>query len=282
MSHVADHLAELLGQILVPSAGECGGSREADGANAGEVVVQRGRTVSIGELDLANGGDSRGAVATVGDEVVHIIEGQLVKQLLPISIVVILAVHVSQAETILGTGGRHFVGIIVILGRIIVAVVGESSLDFVAHGEVGRGCGSFSVVREVIGAGQIGHIASGIVELVGSHGLIIVVGVRLGVVGDGVSNVDPLGIDHMVRIGLDRDGVITLLQHPSPGILVVIGSHIVIIELDLHSLRGARLKLPGLLGKRRGSWRPSRYRHRCTAGCSRPQQRPCRRCRQCW
>ena len=247
MSHVADHLAELLGQILVPSAGECGGSREADGANAGEVVVQRGRTVSIGELDLANGGDSRGAVATVGDEVVHIIEGQLVKQLLPISIVVILAVHVSQAETILGTGGRHFVGIIVILGRIIVAVVGESSLDFVAHGEVGRGCGGFSVVREVIGAGQIGHIASGIVELVGSHGLIIVVGVRLGVVGDGVSNVDPLGIDHMVRIGLDRDGVITLLQHPSLGILVVIGSHIVIIELDLHSLRGARLKLPGLL-----------------------------------
>ena len=40
MSHVANHLAELLGQILVPSAGECGGSREADGADAGEVVVQ--------------------------------------------------------------------------------------------------------------------------------------------------------------------------------------------------------------------------------------------------
>ena len=99
----------------------------------------------------------------------------------------------------------------------------------------------------MVGTGQISHIASGIVELVGSHGLIIVVGVRLGIVGDGVSNVDLLGIDHMMGIGLDGDGVIALLQHPSLGTLVVIGSHIVIIELDLHSLRGARLKLLSLL-----------------------------------
>ena len=247
VSHIADHLAELLGQIFVPSASECGGSREADGANAGEVVVQRGRAVSVDELDLADGGDGRSAVATIGDEVVHIVEGQLVEQLFPISVVVILAVHVGQTEAILGTGGRHFVGIIVVLGRIVVAVVGESSFDFVAHGEVGRSCGGFSVVREVVGTGQISHITSGIVELVGSHGLIIVVGVRLGIVGDGVSNIDLLRIDHMMGIRLDGDGVIALFEHVCLGVLVIIRSHVVIIELDLHSLRGARLKLLGLL-----------------------------------
>ncbi len=83
VSHIADHLAELLGQIFVPSASECGGNREADGANAGEVVVQRGRAVIVDELDLADGGDGRSAVATIGDEVVHIVEGQLVEKLFP-------------------------------------------------------------------------------------------------------------------------------------------------------------------------------------------------------
>ena len=49
VSHVADRLAELLGQILVPGAGERGGGGEADGADAGEVVVQRGRAVRVGQ-----------------------------------------------------------------------------------------------------------------------------------------------------------------------------------------------------------------------------------------
>ena len=51
------------------------------------------------------------AVATIGDEVVHIVEGELVEQLVPIGVVIVLAVHIGQLQTVLGTGGRHLVGI---------------------------------------------------------------------------------------------------------------------------------------------------------------------------
>ena len=95
MSHVSNHLSELLGQILVPGAGECSGGRETDGTDAGEVVVQRCRAVSVGQLDLADGLHSLSTIAAVGDEVVHIIEGELVKKLVPIGIVIVLAIHIG-------------------------------------------------------------------------------------------------------------------------------------------------------------------------------------------
>ena len=53
-------------------------------------------------------------------------------------------------------------------------------------------------------------------------------------------------VDHVVRIGLDGDVVIALLQHVRLSVLLVVGGHVVIVELDLHGLGSARLELLGL------------------------------------
>ena len=94
---------------------------------------------------------------------------------------------------------------------------------------------------------QVGHIACSIIELVGGHGLVAIVGVRIGVVGDGVVHGDLLGADHSVGVGVDGDVVIALFEHVCLGILVIIGSHVIVFEFDGHVLGSARLKLLGLL-----------------------------------
>ena len=99
----------------------------------------------------------------------------------------------------------------------------------------------------MVGAGQVRHIARHIIELVRGHGLVAIVGVRIGIVGDGVLHGDRLVIDHVVRIGLDGDVVIALLQHVRLRALVVVGRHVVVIELDGDLLGLARLQFLGLL-----------------------------------
>ena len=96
------------------------------------------------------------------------------------------------------------------------------------------------------GTAQVGHIASGVIELVGGHGLIIVVGVRIGIVGDGVFHGDLLGINHGVGVGVDGNVVIALFEHVCLGILVIVGSHVIVVEFDGHGLGSARLEFFGL------------------------------------
>ena len=95
-------------------------------------------------------------------------------------------------------------------------------------------------------ARQVRHVAGGVIELVGGGHGIAVMGVRVGIVGDGVLHGDLLMVDHVVRIGLDGDVVIALLQHVRLSVLLVVGGHVVIVELDLHGLGSARLELLGL------------------------------------
>ena len=246
VGHLADALAEVIGQIHIPGGGDHNGGGEADGALAGEVVVDGGRTVAVDGLHLADAVDGGGLVAADGNEGVHLRHGHLVQQLIPLGIVIVHAAQILQLQAVLGAGsGHHVIGVVVVVG-VVVAVVEEGSLGLIAHGVAGRSGSGLVVVGKAVGAAEIGHIALSKGKLIGSgHG---VGGTGAGVaVGDSGGNVVGLGSDSGVGIGVDGDGVVAGLQHVSAGTVGVIGSHVLHVEGDGQGLGSAGLQHVGLV-----------------------------------
>ncbi len=89
MGHITDGLAIFTRQILVPGAGEHDVGRQANGADTGEIVLQRSRTIHVGQSHFADRLDDRVLITGIGDEIVHVVKGELVKQLIPLDIVVV-------------------------------------------------------------------------------------------------------------------------------------------------------------------------------------------------
>ena len=209
MSHVADGFTIFTGQVLVPGAGKHDIGRQADGAHAGEVVLQGCRTIHIGQTHLADRLDGRILIASVGDEVVHVIEGELIEQPVPLGVVVVDATQVDKSQTVPCTGSWHVVGVVVELGRIVVADIVEGGLILIRHGIVDRACQRLLRIGEVVGAAQIVEPTVRIVEHVGGYDGIVVVSVVFTVVGDGRSHVHGLFVNDAVRVGTYGDSVIS-------------------------------------------------------------------------
>ena len=246
VGHLADVLTEGVGQIHVPGGGDHHSGGEADGALAGEVVVDGGRAVAVDGLNLADAVDGGGLVAADGDEGVHLSHGQLIQQGIPLGIVIVHAAQVLQLQAVLGAGGgHHVVGIIELVG-VVVAVVVEGGLGLLIHGEVGGSGGSLVVVGKAVGAAEVGHVALSEGELVGSGHSVGGAGAVVAV-GDGGGNIVGLGSDDVVGVGVDGDGVVAGLQHVSAGTVGVIGSHILHVEGNGQSLGSAGLQHVGLV-----------------------------------
>ena len=243
--HLADGGAEVVCQIGVPGSCDHHSGGEADGALLGEVVVDGGGAVAVDGLHLADGIHCHGLIAAQSNELIHISDGQLVKEGIPLGVVVIHAHHVLQLQAVLGTGGgSHIVGVVEVLG-VPVGVVVESSLCTCRQLKVCGSSGSLGVVGKAVCAGQVGHIALGKVELVvgNFHIALTLVG---SVVDDVGSHIVDLGVQNGVGVGIDADDVIALFQHIAALAVGIVGSHILGLEGNGDVLGSARSQLRGL------------------------------------
>ena len=232
-------------QVGVPGSCDHHSGGEADGALLGEVVVDGGGAVAVDGLHLADGIHCHGLIAAQSNELVHIGNGQLIEEGIPLGVVVIHAHHVLQLQAVLGTGGgSHVVGVVEVLG-VPVGVVVEGSLCLCRQLKVCRSSGSLGVVGKAVGAGQVGHIALGKVELVVGdlHIALTLVG---SVVHDVGSHVVDLGIQNGVGVGVDADDVIALFQHIAALAVGIVGGHILSLEGDGDLLGSAGSQLRSL------------------------------------
>ena len=229
VGHLADGGAEVVCQIGVPGGCDHHSGGEADGTLPGEVVVDRGRTVAVDGLHLADGIHCHSLEAAQSNELVHVRDSELIQEGIPLGVVVIHAHHVLQLQAVLGTGGgSHVVGVVEVLG-VPVGVVVEGSLSLCRQLEVCGSSGSLGVVGKAVCAGQVGHIALGKVELVVSdlHIALTLVG---SVVDDVGSHIVDLGIQNGVGVGVDADDVIALFQHIAALAVGIVGGHILGLE----------------------------------------------------
>ena len=215
IGHLADAVAEGVSQLLAPSHADEGSSRETDRTDAGEVVIDGSRAVAVIGTDLLDAGNGSGLVAAKADELLHILNGHLIQQVIPLGVVVIHAAQVNQLQAVLCAGGDvlSICVVVSLIARLGVAVgVVEHSLVRIGHLIVCGSSGSLGIVCEAVGTGQIGDLA--FCEIVG-----IVVG---------------------------ADDIVASFQHIAAVGLVIIGSQILHRDGELHGLRLAGSQLIGL------------------------------------
>ena len=116
IGHLADAVAEVVGQILAPGHTDEGSSRETDRTDAGEVVVDGCRAVTVVGAHLADAVHGCGLIAAEADGLLQVVDAHLIQQIIPLGIIVVHAAQVSQLEAVLCAGGNVLcVGIIVLL-----------------------------------------------------------------------------------------------------------------------------------------------------------------------
>ena len=248
--HLADALAEFVSQILVPGRRNGDADRETDGAYACEVVVDGSRAVAVVRADLADAVYRIRLISAQGDHGVHVIEGHLVHQLIPLGIVLLKTAHVDQLEAV-GSAGRDRcrIRIFVCCGRFcrqIVADVVESSLCIGGHLRARRCSGCGCIVGELVCTGQISDIACRVVKLVGRCDQ-VASALILAVVGLCCRDLVDLGIQLGVRVGVDGDLIIARLEDIALGVLVIIRHQLFFADRNIYGLCRAGLEHSGLL-----------------------------------
>src|SRR5699024_227291 len=97
------------------------------------------------------------------------------------------------------------------------------------------------VVRESVCAGEIGNVSCGVVKLV-CHLCLVCGACVVSAVCDRLRHVVCLRVDLVVRVAVDADLVVAGFKHVSLSILVIVGSHIFLVECDRHCLGSAWLQ----------------------------------------
>ena len=272
---VADHVAQAVSDLLVPGLRHGHGVAERH-ACAAPAPAARG--IGVGAGGLAHGLDVVGAVAGVQDHGLVVVGRELVKKVAPLRIVVVQATQVDELEAVARPVGELAVpaldvgiarvggvelGQKVRRGNLAVGVAhAVLTVDLVAPGGDLRG--GLAVVRGEralpVGAGEVGHVAAGIGELVldllagegvgGIGGRVHVgvcgdIGVDQGLVAGGIGAGGPLGGEHVVHgvVGVMGSGDVVGagVQDVGARALRVIG-----LELGLVEGHGNLLALSGL------------------------------------
>ena len=124
--------------------------RESDGARAGEVVVDGCRAVTVDVLYFADGLDRRCLVSGKCDHVGHLVDCQLIQQVIPDRVVIIFAAHVRDLKRTALAGHRHLSARIDISHGIIVGIEVVALNVSLGHVQVRGSCGGSLVVRELV------------------------------------------------------------------------------------------------------------------------------------
>ena len=231
---LAHRRADLLRKPRVPCHGHQGLCRVRGAVRAGDEVGQACRSVAVGCADLAYGVDRRGLPSADVDHGRHVIEGELVEQLVPLGIVVRKAGHISQLQAVLRACRRHLVRRIVVFGTVIEAerVLLYFGACSVVHDKVVRfelASAGGVVVRELVLSGEHLEVAPRVVVEPVDRCDIVAVALGLAVV-DISGHIEFLFREHGVGIGAEGDRVIACLQDIAAALdldlLGIIGSHI--------------------------------------------------------
>ena len=241
VSHLTDALAKGFCDLYVPGVGDHYAGRETDGSCSGEVVVDGSRSVTVNGHGFLNTCSSGCLVTADSDHGVHIADGQLIQQSLPLGIIVSSAAKVSKLHAVAGACCGHLICVVVVNCRIIVAVVHECCFCFFRQAEVCRCFCSFFIVCEAVGTGQVCKSAVCSVQFVLSCYCICRTGIVTIVCNSVVYCID-LSINNSVGIGAERNLIITALQNIRLGILIIIGCHILCCEGNRYCLALARLQ----------------------------------------
>ena len=126
-SLVADHRAVLFGKVGVPS----GSDQRAAAVEVAThtqaqttVLLQACRAIGGGRLGQTDGGQRHRALVACVNQRGHILDAQLIQQVIPCGVIIGAAAQRDSDHFIFGTGGGHS-----IVGRIVVRRVGAQILD---------------------------------------------------------------------------------------------------------------------------------------------------------
>ena len=272
---VADDLADLGHDLGVEGGSHNVLRGEGGGGQLALVVAQQagGQTLravlvtGTGSLHALNG---HGPVESIADQRVHLIEGHLIQQLVPLGIVVVEADHVVQLDAVLGAEGGHLnalvVGSVVAdLLQILLQQLGQGQLDGLGgQGAVPvraaqPGDSLINALIEVgVSAGQlVGDLGAVLAGGVGG-GIESVLGPSIGQVGVAVGSHLAVGVldrvalgsqnvvDSVVGIGGGGEVVVTGVKDIGAGTVGVVGSDVALVDGHGQRLGSARLDHTGL------------------------------------
>ena len=177
--HPAHHDAPGCGQVMAPGTRDHYFDRESDGARAGEVVVDGCRAVTVNVLYFADGLDRRCLVSGKCDHVGHLVDCQLIQQVIPDRVVIIFAAHVRDLKRTALAGYWHLSVRIDISHRIVVGVEVVAFDISLRHVQVSGSCCRLGIVGKLVRPGQEHHVALRILQLIDSSSFIALSGVAL-------------------------------------------------------------------------------------------------------
>ena len=236
----AEGASKLLYQLLIPGRADDHFAGEGYAPQAAHQAVDARRAVQLVGGGLAHAGGLGGGPAAVGDHVGHVLHAQLLQQLLPHGVVIVLSGQILQGEAVVGKGDGGIVRVAGVdrgggegshkgvRGRFAVGAAGGQGARPVGPGHIG-------------GDLPIGHI----IKLVDSGGIIAGTGVVLVVDDVGVHGVGAL-VNDLVGIAHQLNLICACLQYIAAVVLVVVGGHVLCGEGNLHRLALAGLEQLGL------------------------------------
>ena len=272
---VADDLADLGHDLGVEGGSHNVLRGEGGGGQLALVVAQQAGGQTLGAVLVTGAGgfhalDGHGPVEGVADQGVHLVEGHLIQQLVPLGIVVVQTDHVVQLDAVLGAEGGHINALVV--GRIVADVL-QVLLEQLGQGQL-DGLGGQGAVP--VRAAQPGHgllnalvqVGVGAGQLVGDGGAVFAGGIGggvEGVLGPGVGQVGvavgghlavgglhgvALGsqnvVDSVVGIGGGGEVVVTGVQDVGAGAVGIVGSDVALVDGHGQGFGSARLDHTGL------------------------------------
>ena len=237
----AEGAAEFLHQCPVPGGADDHLAGEGHAPQAAHQAVDAGRAVQVVGSGLAHTGDLGGGPAAVGDHVGHVLHAQLLQELLPHGVVVILAGQILQGEAMVGKGDG-----LVVRVALIYRWAGKGGDNLVGGGlAVGAGGGQGALP---VGPGDVlGNLAAGhVVKAVDGGGHVGGAGIIFVIDSGGGHSVLPL-VNDLVGIAHQLNLIGAGLQHIAAVGLVVVGGHVLGSKGDGDRLAVAGLEQLGLV-----------------------------------
>ena len=236
---VADDRADRSHQVGVEGRSHDVLRRKGRGSQLGSAAAQQAGGQALGAVLIAGAGgldalDRHRPVERIANEGVHLVEGQVVQQVIPLRVVVVEADHVIQGDAIVLAHGRQVHGLVVggvvadIL-QVFLQLLGQGQLDGlggqgtvpVAAAQPGHGV-VLAVVQIRVGAGQlVGDGGAVLTDRVG-RGVELILSPRIGQVGVAVGGHLAVGGSHRIALG-SQDVVHGLVGVVGGGEIVVAG-----------------------------------------------------------
>ena len=270
---VADHVAHIINEIPVEGRRHHVLGGEGRGLDIAQTGAQNGgrqalRAVLVAGAGGLHGSDRHSPVEGIADGRDHFLKGQLIQQLFPIRIIIVLADHVIERQAVVSAQSGHHHRCIV--GGIILNIL-QSGNQLVGQRQLQglRGPGAFPIVAaqpdnllfhavieidirrgELVFNGRAiegNRIGGGIQLFLRPHKRHVGIAFGVHAVGSGIAFRSEDVVDRVMRIGRHGQIVIAGVQNIGARAVGIIGSQIPLVHINRNGFRAARLQNAGLV-----------------------------------